>query len=370
MAGNRKDELLKLMKPELAQIAKELNLSSYSDMSKNELADLIVEGEKKAQALERKARTATAKPEPTKSKAETPKSVKASKSTSAEPPKPKSVSRKPAKEASFPTSPEKPMATKTRASRKATAKTEGNGVAIQHPSASPTALRYGRFMVDEGEAAEISTHEPVVWPDRNSIPEKYGRDRLVTLIRDPRHLFCFWEISDDKIAELSQIVPEDLWLGRRMALRVFRETGGMPRHISTIDIYGEIGRYHIEVPEPGARYFVEIGFFFADGRYETVLTDRFVKTPQVRPPRVGPIRWLYVKTRTAHRVTSLETHTVPHPAGAARTIRKAVNGVVDERRREFAIDDDPSPTSPNRKGTHEGADVSSWLHADFKSGVN
>ena len=344
MAAKRKDELLKLTKTDLLLMAKDLKLSGFTQLNKDPLVDLIITAEKKASAIASKA----------------------------EHEKPSRVREKPAPKAAK--SPKEPVAKSDKlkadsasAKPRARAKPKSqNGLAIQHPSASPTALRYGRLAEADGRA-EAPAHPPAIWPDRNSIPTKYGRDRLVTFVRDPLHLFCIWEISDERLAELSQSIDGELWMGRRMVLRVFRETGGMPRIVSTIDIFGEVGRFHIEVPESGQRYFIEIGFFLPNGRYETVLTDRLIKTPQVRPPRVGPVRWIHVKARETHRVTSLETQTVPHPSGESRIIRKSVYDVVDERRRDFGIEDSPSHASPD-KARGMRPHNSTAFPPDFKSG--
>ncbi len=243
-----------------------------------------------------------------------------------------------------------------------------NGLAIQHPSASPSALRYGRYTHSTPEPRD-SAFRPAIWPDKDVIPDRYGKDKLITLIRDPFHLVCFWELSGSRLSNLASSIEVDLWQSRRMVLRIFKETVGLPVLVGTTDVYGEVGRFHVKVPEPGVSYFAEIGFYFYNGRYETVLTDRSCRTPQTRPPRVGPVSWLSVIPSRARRVISLETQPVSHPSPQLRTLRRGVKNAVSKRRNEFGISSKPTTTGSEQLIERNEDQVSNMLDT-LKSGKN
>jgi hypothetical protein len=350
MPTKREKELVQLTKVELIKLAKNLGLSGCTKLTKEQVIELICQSEKKAKI---EAKESSSVDSTKKNTAITTNTIKAkiakNRTTSSEEQPPKTRTKKGIKETSI----KEPHL---------------SGAAIQHPSASPNALKYARF-VTRIEEYEGKDYKSVVWPDHSSIPDRYGKDRLITLIRDPFHIVCFWELSTDHLTRLADLIKGDLWNSRRMVLQLFKDTGGLPKLIKTIDLFGEVGRYHIEVPEAGATYFTEIGFFFANGRYETVLTDRSLRTPQTRPSRVGPVRWLMVSPSRSQRIVSLETRQVSHPSPLNRALRQSISKIVAGRRLEFGISDIPT-SSGSDMWNDSGEDKDDGWQNTLKSGKN
>ncbi len=303
MPKSKKAEYMELKKPELVARAKELGLTGLSKMTKEELADAIVSAEK----------ASSAKPE---------------KAAKLKPPKPESASK----------ISEKKSAPKKSESKPKRALPE-NGIAVQHPSASPSARQYSRLEEEE------SWEKPAVWPDRNSVPERYGRNRLLLFARDPRHLFCIWELSPAKLGALSKSMPPEKWEARRQVLRLFRTTAGMSKPIVTADVFGEFGRYHLEVPYANATYHIELGFYFPGGSYVCALTTQPVRSPQDAPPALAPVRWLTVTPVRVNRTLTLKTESATGSASAPVRTGREIAHAVAERRKELGIPDGPAPSS-------------------------
>ncbi|MCD6119583.1 DUF4912 domain-containing protein [bacterium] len=325
MPKSSREKLLDMTKIELVEKAKEIGLKGFSRLNKEKLVELIRADERKSRTAAKKEKVAS-KPKKLRQGAKKERSRKAA-GVKAETALGKAAAPR-----------SKKMGVKTD-DKESLPK---NGLAIQHPSASPSARRYGRLDDKEPDPALAKA---LIWPDRDAIPERYGRDRLVTFVRDPNHIFCVWEISAERLSEFAGSMSEQNWLGRRMVLKVFLHTAGLPKLVLSTDVYGEVGRYHIEVPEPNKKYYVELGFHFPDGRYEILLADHPVLTPQVRQPMLGPVRWLHVKPLYTRRVISLDVAPSLHSSGAARGIRRSLADIVSERRKELGISDRPSSAS-------------------------
>ncbi|MEP0813361.1 MAG: DUF4912 domain-containing protein [bacterium] len=320
MSKKLKAELLSLTKAELLERIRALGFTGYSRFKKEELADLIIAHSKQPK---------TAKPAAKKADKE---SARAQESRSLKP----RGSKEPA-----------------------------NGIAIQHPSASPSARRYGSRGAPEA-ATDAATPEkpadygkeeitpPAIWPDRDALPERYGVDVLVALPRDPEHMFCFWEISGDTLGALASEFGDSKWNSRRMVLKLLpkERDGREGSPAQTLDVYGETGRWHIALPESarGKRIGLEIGFFFTDGSYRKVLSSEPVEIPRGAPDEGGKVRFMLVKPARAKsraRIESLETRTF-HRHDSIKALRREVEKSVAKRRRELGIS--PAPQGASELG--------------------
>lgn len=325
MAKSKKNEYLELKKTELVSIAKELGLAGLSKFSKEELVDAIIAAEKTAKTPSSKSRTAASAVK------QAAKIEKAKPAAKAEDSKTSAIKS------------DAPVRTKTQR-KKAAGKPVENGFAVQHPSASPSALKYSRYSEDEAGA------DAAVWPDRSSVPERYGRDRLLLLARDPYHLFCMWEISPAKLGALARSMPEEKWNARRQVLRLFRTTTGMSTPIVTADVFGEVGRFHIEIPYANATYHVELGYYFPDGSYTCALSTHPMRSPQDSPPALAPVRWMTVTPLRYMRMLSLKTEHAANGSVSKEAMRREIEEAIAQRRLELGIPDGPLGSSD--EGAH------------------
>jgi hypothetical protein len=102
------------------------------------------------------------------------------------------------------------------------------------------------------------------------LPRVYGTQTLVLMPRDPQSLFAFWDI------DWSSIFAEERRRERRVALRVLDGEGA---ELLSQDVEPLAGNCYLEVPEGGAAYRGEIGYFDASGSWVLVAESETVTTP-------------------------------------------------------------------------------------------
>ncbi len=115
-----------------------------------------------------------------------------------------------------------------------------------------------------------------------SLPETYGDERMIAMVRDPFWVHAYWDLSAETIAKAHAKG------GTRMALRVYDVTDlvfdGQNAH-SWFEIPApEYARsWNIQVPQDGRNYLIALGWAMADGRFLPVMRSNVVDVPIGRP---------------------------------------------------------------------------------------
>lgn len=97
-------------------------------------------------------------------------------------------------------------------------------MSVEHPPGSLTA---------GGDAREIhlaEPGEPSESPPSPSIPDIYGENRLVFLVRDPETLYAAWEVTPNTVDELRHRLQRE-HEAARLTLRVLECTGPTERNV-------------------------------------------------------------------------------------------------------------------------------------------
>jgi len=128
------------------------------------------------------------------------------------------------------------------------------------------------------------------------IPNGYGEDRLVLLVKDPWWLFAYWEVqSSTERAARSQLRPEDI-PGLQTILRVFETTGlkatAAAQHAFDIPLSGLTTNWYIHVNAPNRSFVVELGLLARSGQFITLLRSNAVTTPRSEPSEVIDEEWM------------------------------------------------------------------------------
>lgn len=121
-------------------------------------------------------------------------------------------------------------------------------------------------------------------------PHAYGDNRIVLLVRDPRWIHAYWEITESKYNEVRSIIGKDLG-GAKEILRI-HDTSIQPW--KSIDIHLSYGsrNWYINVPEPGCTYVVDIGFLTPDGRFIVMARSNAVTTPREGMSDIIDDKWM------------------------------------------------------------------------------
>lgn len=103
------------------------------------------------------------------------------------------------------------------------------------------------------------------------LPRDYGRTYIVLLPRDPRWMFTYWEVQLQTLNVFRKQFGAEIIDSAHPILRVFEwdgsETNGSAHRRYDLAVSLEARSWYIEVPEPGCRWFVELGLMTADGRF-------------------------------------------------------------------------------------------------------
>lgn len=119
------------------------------------------------------------------------------------------------------------------------------------------------------------------------LPENYGFDRLVALVRDPRFVFTYWELNGSRMGEVRDSRGQEFIDSCAWVLRLYRLNEGVA---IDMEVEPSIGNWYIDVGGPG-RYQVELALLSPDGEWITLLVSQIVTTPRVGPSDVIDEEW-------------------------------------------------------------------------------
>jgi len=289
------EELKKMTKAELLELARENRLRVTSQMMKPELIEVITAAEKKGKAtlpIKTKAKAARKEIAPDEKRIEAARKAarkfiagvrekprKAKRTRREEEPHPKAAPRGIPRPAALPPAAPPPPAVASKAAKTkprakaARRKPVVRRGAVETKKGSDEAIRQ---MAEEGKfylGEEKHIMPPV---EAIEIPRGYNVDRIVAMVRDPYWIFAYWEITDHKYRELERTFM-DSWPKCKMILRVYDKTSGKPTHFD-IALTPEARTWYISVSAE-RRYQVAIGALSPEGRFELVAISNIVETP-------------------------------------------------------------------------------------------
>ncbi|QDU63233.1 hypothetical protein Pan216_41110 [Planctomycetes bacterium Pan216] len=116
------------------------------------------------------------------------------------------------------------------------------------------------------------------------MPQGYGRDRIVAMVRDPYWLHVYWELTRQAVARTERALGKD-WYGAKPILRLLDvssedTTGTAERHVRDIDIHGGVSNWYIDVQDPPNSYRIDIGYLTRNGRFLALARSNVVTTPE------------------------------------------------------------------------------------------
>lgn len=119
----------------------------------------------------------------------------------------------------------------------------------------------------------------------NNLPERYGDNLIIALVRDPYWIFAYWETNEQKIQEIVSKYALPFWEEVQHILRVYDTTdlffNGYNAHYH-FDIpisHFLSASWHIEVGQPNRTYCIERGLILPNGQYVPLARSNFVTTP-------------------------------------------------------------------------------------------
>lgn len=145
------------------------------------------------------------------------------------------------------------------------------------------------------EVAEAREAAPPAAPPAG-LPDSYGVDRVVLMVRDPEWLYTYWDISSDTWLTLIQRGITHPGNGWRPVLRLYDVTGAgdgveVGGHLAEYELDELAREWYLTAPAAGRAYLIEFGYCSATGEFLLIARSNSVHVPRKRPSEVADERW-------------------------------------------------------------------------------
>ncbi len=134
--------------------------------------------------------------------------------------------------------------------------------------------------------SKVEKPQPVFVDRGPELPNEYGEDKVVAMVRDPNWIYVYWDLSGGARQRLREAVAISTWV-----VRVYNLDD---------DIYEDVpvlldgGNWYLPVASNTA-YRVDIGVLDTEGRFHLAAGGRKVKTPPVGISEVVDDEWLILE---------------------------------------------------------------------------
>ena len=128
-------------------------------------------------------------------------------------------------------------------------------------------------------------------PSGKDLPQNYGQDRLVLMVRDPYWAHAYWEITQGTL-DLAKSELGSEHEGSVSVLRVYEFDGNDPRPSFDIELGGNASNWYINLNKPGVSFCVDIGIRTRSGRFYSLARSNTVTLPPVGMSNVVDEKWM------------------------------------------------------------------------------
>ena len=115
------------------------------------------------------------------------------------------------------------------------------------------------------------------------IPERYGDNRIVMMVRDPWTLYAYWEISKEVEDSVREKMRREGAAVSKSILRIFEITGdgpeAGPRAVLDFELRDWANNWYAHAGEPGKSWIADLGILSTDGAFYTLARSNMVRTP-------------------------------------------------------------------------------------------
>jgi hypothetical protein len=178
-----------------------------------------------------------------------------------------------------------------------------------------------RAKFDIGVATkDLSTRLP------KSLPQGYGKDRIVVMVRDPFWLHVYWELTHQAIQRAEAALGQD-WHGAKPILRLFdvsanETTSTSEAAVKDIDIHGGCNNWYLEVENPPRSYRVDVGYVSKRGRFYVLARSNVVSTPRAGVSDRLDENWADLDVQSADRLFAMSTGFDPTHAASSLELKE------------------------------------------------
>lgn len=128
------------------------------------------------------------------------------------------------------------------------------------------------------------------------LPDTYGDNRIVLMMRDPTCLFAYWEIKKDIVDRVLNNLGT-LARNAKVILRVYDVTdiiftGNNAHKFFDIEVTSDTENRYIHVDEPNRSFCVDIGFLTPNGTFRILARSNTIITSRMDISEIIGERWM------------------------------------------------------------------------------
>lgn len=141
------------------------------------------------------------------------------------------------------------------------------------------------------------------------LPQEYGKDRIVLMVRDPYWLHCYWEITRHAVQRAEAALAQE-WYHSKPILRLLDVTsqdtsGSTETVVRDIVIHGGCNNWYIDVPDPPRSWRIDIGYLAPSGKFYVVARSNVVVTPRAGMSDTIDENWADIDSAKAERIYAM-----------------------------------------------------------------
>lgn len=111
------------------------------------------------------------------------------------------------------------------------------------------------------------------------IPQDYGDNKIVLMVRDPWTIYSYWEVAKDIEDSVRDEVKKRGLEAEKSTLRIYEITPEGEKQTFDFDLRGWVRSWYIHTPSSGKNWVAEIGIVAKTGEFFPLAKSNSVKTP-------------------------------------------------------------------------------------------
>lgn len=144
-----------------------------------------------------------------------------------------------------------------------------------------------------------------------SLPNGYGKDRIVIMVRDPYWLHAYWELTHQSVQRAEAALGQD-WHGSKPIIRLcdvsaHDTTSTAEAVIRDIEIHGGCNNWYVEVGQPPKSYRIDIGYVSKRGQFYVLARSNIVSTPKAGVSDTVDENWTDLDPKQADRIYAMSS---------------------------------------------------------------
>lgn len=139
-------------------------------------------------------------------------------------------------------------------------------------------------VLEEARALAARPSDESAFPGTRELPERYGKDRIVAMVRDPYWIHSYWELTQETLSRGLRALGREA-PGAKRILRVYSGDAKASRpddFLFDVALTPDARNWYVNVGGPGRTYRVEIGLLTKAGKYVCLASSNSVSMPPDR----------------------------------------------------------------------------------------